>query len=430
MSIANLLTKHTARIALTAASAVCVFSLTLNSASAGPREQAKFIHDRIAGVPPSNTVLTNMANDISGGNAAAAVTTAMNDPNFLNVKVKNMVIPWTNKDMTVFAPLNDSAATIIGYIRDGRDFRGILYDNVIYVGNDGTLPAYENDNNNHYIQMEHRNLILRDVLDGNTPQSQITGYPLEAIAGVASTRQTARALFYAGTNRAMFRGLLMAYLCTDLEEIKDVSRNNQYVRQDVSRSPGGDSEIFLNNCVGCHAGMDGMAGAYAYHQWGPNVFDDNNDPETQSMLYQTTPVMYQIDGQDIDAATRVTRKHRINPTNFEYGHVVTDNSWTNFWRTGVNAKLGWGWATATPDDDVQAPLTGTGAADLGRELANTHAFARCQVMKVYRHVCLSDPDEGTLNTITNNFRSNGFNMQTVFTDSVIDCMNSNPNLTP
>ena len=33
------------------------------AAHAGPREQAKRMHDRIAGVPPSATVLGQMAND-------------------------------------------------------------------------------------------------------------------------------------------------------------------------------------------------------------------------------------------------------------------------------------------------------------------------------------------------------------------------------
>jgi len=432
MSIANLLNKQTGRAALVAASAVCVFSLAINTASAGDREKAKFIHDRIAGVPATNAVLATMTTDVAAGGASIrnAVTTAMNDPNFLNVKVKNMVMPWTNKDETVFADFNDAAATITGYIRDGKDFRGILFDNVIYTGNAGGLPAYSTTNNNHYIQMEHQNLNLRTVLQEQV-QSTVTGYPTEAIAGVTTTRQAARAFMYAGTNRAVFRANLMSYLCTDLEEIKDITRTNNYVRQDVSRSPGGDSEIFLNNCVGCHAGMDGMAGAYAYYTWGPNVFDDNLDPETQSMTYHTTAITYQVDGADIAAPTRTTRKHRINRTNFIYGWETSDDSWTNYWRTGQNAKLEW--ANNSPQASIAVPASIPGAAVgnaalLGQELANTNAFARCQVTKVYRHVCLNDPAEATLQTLTTNFVNSTYDMRTVFTDSVIDCMNSNPNL--
>lgn len=433
MSIVNLLNKQTGRVALAAACAVCMFSLAINTASAGDREKAKFIHDRIAGVPPTNAVLTSMTTSITGGNAAAAVTTAMNDPNFLNVKVKNMVMPWTNKTSTVFADFNDSAATLLGYIKDGRDFRGVLFDDVIYVGTGpGTgslpLPAYSNTNNNHYIQMENRNLNLRTVLQQQV-QSAVTGRPAGASAGVTTTRQSARAFMYAGTNRAVLRFTMLNYMCTDMEQIKDVTRVNNYVRRDVSRSPGGDSEVFLNNCVGCHAGMDGMDRAYAYYTWGPNVFDDNLDPETQSMLYQTTAITYNVDGTPIATPTRVTRKHRINASNFEYGWEVVSEDWINYWRTGQNANLGWGMdPTLTPSNATQAPYASSGADNLGRELANTTAFARCQVVKVYRHVCLNDPTETKLQTLTASFVSSNYNMRTVFSDSVIDCMNSNPNL--
>ena len=422
MSIANLLNKQIGRVALTAASTVCVLSLAINTASAGPREQAKYIHDRIASSAADNATLTSMANDISGGNVDAAIDTAMQNPNFLNVTVKNMVVPMTNKESTVFFPFNDAAATMAGYIRDGLDYRGILSDDVIYTLNAGGLPGYSTTNNNHYAQAEHQNVNLRTALQQQT-QSTVTGYPPESTSGVLTTRASARAFFYAGTNRAMFRFAMLNYLCVDLEEIKDVTRVNDRVRQDVSRSPGGDSDIFLNNCVGCHAGMDGLAGGYAYHQWGPPEFDpDDTNPDDESMTYVVTPRIYQIDGVDIAAATRVTQKHFINRNNFIYGYATVDDGWINYWRTGVNAKLGW--ANNTP----QAPTTGSGAASLGTELANTEAFARCQVLKVYRHVCHNDPAESTLQTITNAFSGSTYDMRTVYRESVKDCMSSNTNL--
>ena len=51
-------------------------------AVAGPRDQAKRIHDRLAGVPPSAAVLDQMEADILAGNPAAAAETAMEDVNF------------------------------------------------------------------------------------------------------------------------------------------------------------------------------------------------------------------------------------------------------------------------------------------------------------------------------------------------------------
>ena len=46
-------------------------------AHAGPREQAKRIHDRLAGVPPSDAVLAQMEGLVSGGNALGAASIAM-----------------------------------------------------------------------------------------------------------------------------------------------------------------------------------------------------------------------------------------------------------------------------------------------------------------------------------------------------------------
>ena len=82
-----------------------------------------------------------------------------------------------------------------------------------------------------------------------------------------TTRAAAEAFFIAGTNRAMFRFTLMNHMCMDWSRCMDTSRPPDRIRQDVSRSPGGDSRVFLNNCIGCHAGMDPMAQAFAYYDF-------------------------------------------------------------------------------------------------------------------------------------------------------------------
>ncbi len=95
--------------------AVAVAALLAAPALAGPREQAKRLHDRLAGVPPTDAVLTQMQNDIAANNAAAAALLAIDNPSFYNVTLKNWVTPWTNREQTVFAPLNDYTATVIGH---------------------------------------------------------------------------------------------------------------------------------------------------------------------------------------------------------------------------------------------------------------------------------------------------------------------------
>ncbi len=109
------------RIAAVVALAACAAA-----ANAGPREQAKRMHDRIAGVPPSATVLGQMETEIAGGRADAAALIAMDNPAFYSVTLKNLVTPWTNREQTVFAPLNDYTATVIGMVRDDLPFNEVL----------------------------------------------------------------------------------------------------------------------------------------------------------------------------------------------------------------------------------------------------------------------------------------------------------------
>ncbi len=79
---------------------------------AGPREQALQIHSRVAGVPPSEPVLLQMAEHIDSGDVAAAVRMAMENDSFYRATLKTLATPWTNRDMTPFAPLNDYTATV------------------------------------------------------------------------------------------------------------------------------------------------------------------------------------------------------------------------------------------------------------------------------------------------------------------------------
>lgn len=401
-------------------------AITAGSAYAGEREQARRMYDRLAGVPPTNAELNTMVPLLTAGGPSydpyAAAEVAMANPNFLNVTIKNMVIPWTNKDQTVFAPFNDTAATLVGYIKDGRDFRGILSDDIVYIAQGaGISSTYSNNNNNLYEEVENENHDLASVLVADS-QSLRMGIPSNATAGVLTTRQSAQEFFYLGTNRAMFRFAMMNYLCKDLEQLKDTTRVPDRIRKDVSRSPGGDSSVFLNNCISCHAGMDGLAGAFAYYDWIMPV-DGNGDPiqTAGTLTYNQTAQTYDLDGTTV--SSRVTKKHRHNSANFKYGYDTMDDSFINYWRTGVNANLGWDGTDGAfqPVTNPQIPTSGFGAKALGQELANTDAFARCQVTKVYRHVCFNDPDQATLQTLMGTFQT-AYNLRDVVKESAIQCM--------
>jgi len=364
-------------------------------AQASPREQAKRLHDRLAGVPPSASVLDTMTNLIASNDPEAAAREAMKAPSFYTVVLKNLVTPWTNRDQTAFAPLNDYTATVIGMVRDDVPFNTVLSDDILYVGGSGQ-PAYSPANNDLYENLENTNADLSNpsVLV-RTAQSSASGLPAGATAGVMTTRAAAQAFFVAGTNRAMFRFTMINHMCKDMEQLADTTRPPDRIRQDISRSPGGDSRIFLNNCVGCHSGMDPLAQAFAYYNWNETT-----------LRIEYTPAMVQP-------------KYHINADNFKQGYVTPDDRWDNRWRKGPNEVLGW---------SSQLPGSGSGAKSLGEEIGASQQFARCQVEKVFKTVCLRPPasqqDRTAVDSITAAFKAGGYKLKDAFAKAAVHCMGS------
>ncbi len=361
-------------------------------ADADARSQAKRMHDRLAGVPASPAVLNDMAAAIAAGRTVDAAYTAMDNRAFYDVTLKNFAMPWTNRDQTMFAPLNDYVATVIGMVRDDVPFDGVLSEDILYVGSGvAGVPAFSASSNAHYEALESSGVNLKAALV-RTTQSSAMGLTPDATAGVMTSRAAAQAFFIAGTNRAMFRYTLLNHLCVDLEQVQDPTRPPDRIRQDVSRSPGGDSRVFLNNCVACHAGMDPLTQAFAHYDY---------DDAAGRLVY--TP------GQ-------VRPKYFHNDDTFPPGYVTPDDSWENYWRNGRNTLLGW---------DPSLPGRGRGAKSLGRELAHSERFARCQVEKVFRNVCFRPPsdaaDRARVDAMTASFRSNGYRLKRVFAEAATYC---------
>ena len=145
----------------------------------------------------------------------------------------------------------------------------------------------------------------------------------------------------------MFRFTMINHMCRDMEQVHDTSLPPDMIRQDVSRSPGGDSRIFLNNCIGCHSGMDPLARAFAYYDYDNGTAEA---PGTMRLVY---------------TGGAVQSKYFNNNTNFAPGFITPDDQWENRWRKGQNSLLGW---------TRSLPGTGTGAKSMGEELANSKAF--------------------------------------------------------
>jgi hypothetical protein len=388
--------------------AACVGALALLSSGANAQpptpDQAVRMYNRIAGVPPTAAELSAM---LAAATPQAAAEIATNDPKFYNDTIRNMAAPWTNRDQSVFVPLNDYTATVIGMVRDNVPFNTVLSADILYVG-DGTSNegAYSPDNNNMYINLDADNVDLSAHLK-KTTQSSLTGIPASAVAGVMTTRGAASAFFVNGTNRAMFRFTMINHLCNDLPTVMDTTRPPDRIRQDVTRSPGGVSTLFLTNCIGCHSGMDPMAQAFAYYNFSYPA------SEVGATAFPTGQIVY--------TAGQTQPKYHINNTNFPQGFNTPDDSWNNRWRTGPNSNLGWSASGGS----------GQGAQSLGVELESSAAFASCQVTRVFKTVCYRAPatsslespsgDAQQIQTMISSFQTNGYSLRQVFIDAAVYC---------
>jgi hypothetical protein len=390
----------TSLVAQAVRATVCAGALALlaaNALAANPNtDQATRIYNRIAGVPPSAAQLAQM----TATDAVSAALVATNDPAFYNNTIRNLAAPWTNRDQSVFVPLNDYTATVIGMVKDNVPFNTLLSADLVYIGDSAAgVPAYSAGNNAMYLALDANNVDLSVHLVAST-QSALSGIPAAATAGVMTTRGGASAFFINGTNRAMFRFTMLNHLCNDLQLVMDTTRPPDRIRQDVTRSPGGVSTLFLNNCIGCHSGMDPMAQAFAYY----------NFTGTDATMTDTT-------GNIVYTAGQVQPKYSINNTNFSQGFVTMDDSWNNRWRSGPNYILGW---------SATLPGSGNGAKSLGQELESSATFASCQVTRVFKDVCLRAPnttaDFTQINSMISSFQSHNYSLRQVFAEGAAYCM--------
>jgi hypothetical protein len=385
-------------LALRATTCAGALALFMNANAASPNaDQATRIYNRVAGVPPSASVLASM---MAAADPVTAALIATQDPAFYNDTIRNLAAPWTNRDQSVFVPLNDYTATVVGMVRDDVPFNTLLSADLVYVADAASgAPAYSPANNAMYQAMDNNNVDLKTHLVSST-QSAVTGIPATATAGVMTTRGAASAFFINGTNRAMFRFTMMNHLCDDLPSIMDTTRPPDRIRQDVTRSPGGVSTLFLTNCIGCHSGMDPMAQAFAYYNF------NNIDPTTAATV-----------GQIVYTAGQTQPKYHINNTNFPQGFNTPDDSWDNRWRTGPNEVLGW---------SASLPGSGSGAKSLGQELASSQAFATCQVTRVFKTVCFRAPasqaDVTQVNQMITSFQAHNYSLRQVFAEGAAYCM--------
>jgi hypothetical protein len=382
---------------------------SIERAHGASRDQALKIYNRVAGVPPSDSELAQMTALIQAGDYKAAARIATSSFHFYNTNLVRWAHFLSNREETNrpkegesnAVPLNDYVATIVGMVRDseqpGQGFDQVLYGDVIYTGATGlaNVAAFAFNSNTHYLNLGDQISPANGGLDLSKTttlvrQSQTALRPaIPDVAGVLTTRQAGLEFFSAGTNRRPLRYALKEFMCVDPAQISDTTVPDTYVRRDVDRAPSGNSQVYLTSCKGCHAGLDGLAGAFSF-------FDFSNN----ALAYTANQV-----------PNKITNSANVV---FAQGRAVTNDSWVNQWMDGQNAKLGW--------KQDSSSRSGIGVNSLGRALAGSQQFASCMAKRAFELGCVREPgdaDAADIRALANAFVGGGYKMKALFEDAAI-----------
>jgi hypothetical protein len=222
--------------------------------------------------------------------------------------------------------------------------------------------------------------------------------------GVMTTRAAGEAFLADGTNRRMIRFSMVDFMCRDMEQLHDNTVPDYRVRQDVPRNAGGDSSTYINTCSGCHAGMDALAGAFAYHDF-----------------IQTRKADGTLSNERVTYLPFVASKYYRNNTTYPGGYLTKGDDWVNLWTDGQNSVLGW----RQPAEGSMSG--GNGAKSLGMVLSATRAFSECMAQRAYSDVCgrkapYNDAEQNAFHALADSFESHNYNGKTLFAESAKLCV--------
>jgi len=199
------------------------------------RAQVSFVFKRLASVPPSAADLEKFAAKLASASDKEAVLLEVADAailvdSFYSRTVLNFAQPEANEERELndaAGTLNDLTATIVGYVKDGKDYRTILSGDTMYIPTGQTYNA-----NDNLIYDTLHTAVKNGASQLSASISEVPQVPangLNQAAGIFTLRGFGSVYFDAGTNRAATRFTFMNYTCLDMEALSDVTRPEFYV---------------------------------------------------------------------------------------------------------------------------------------------------------------------------------------------------------
>ncbi len=380
------------------------FDIDVDAPISASRSLALEIYKRLVGVatPIDNPVLVDMEQQINAGNLRGAAAIATEQPGFYNLVVRDLAAQMSTRDESINEPLNDFIATFIGVARDDLDARLLLTGNFFYKGSIEAPVRSDiyNDilgSNRHYDDLNNDNYDLTAVLTRENQQyirngdQSYVNHP--DASGVITTRAFMGAHALDGTNRRLVEFTMNQFACFEMEEWADATASDIRVGRDIDRAPGGEATKYLTTCKACHSVMDGFRGAFAKYDFNNNFVNYDFDPGP--------------------GTNSVDRKMNQNNNTFPGGFVTNDNSWINNARNPANIQR-FGWRGVVD--------SGVGVRQFATAVANSRAFSKCMVKRVYREVCrrpVATFETGMVDSMANSFEASGYSLKGLFEELAV-----------
>ncbi|RME14358.1 MAG: DUF1585 domain-containing protein [Bdellovibrio sp.] len=378
-------------------------------------KKAQFIYKRIVGVstPLDNPVLSQMADKIRQNDLMGAAQIATDQSGFYNFTLKDFAKVMSTRDETTNTELNDFVATVIGAVRDNKNAKELLTGDFYYRGDPQKVAVPSNlikdilISNRHYRELEKQQYDLKEVLiedkqkmfsgDMNSPNA--VAIP-DVTAGLITTRAFMAAHAIAGTNRRLVQYSFREFLCAPISTWADSSGPDSFIGMDVDRFPGGSHNKFLTTCRSCHSVMDALRPAFARYNFTDSVGEG---------YVQYSFIDRNMDQDPPYIAAKMNRNSDVSPR----GYRVSNTLFKNFVTRGTNKEY-FGWKGVTREEQV---LSGNNVNDFGRMLAESQAFKKCMVKRVFKSVCkkeLTAEDKAYIESQASFFESSNYNLRRLF----------------
>jgi hypothetical protein len=108
---------------------------------AAARDQSIRLYQRIAGVPPTSTLLPSLIAAMRAGDPVPTVFAAMDEHSFYKTTLIRAFSPFSNTTGRIDERPTDYNTTLVGIVRNNEDFREALYGDVLYTA-EPSLSTY------------------------------------------------------------------------------------------------------------------------------------------------------------------------------------------------------------------------------------------------------------------------------------------------